>query len=164
MTKFRSDRVSLTRAELLQAALAGVMRGIEDIGVGHKYGADASKGWDMTIEGAFAECALAKHLGLYWAGKGAMREPDVGGIVDVRATRYETGKLIIHPDDPDDRPVFLLTGKDGKYRVRGWLVAGDGKKLKYWEELQPGRPAWCIPQIDLRPEREFWEWADGNMA
>ena len=95
------------------------------------------------------EMALAKHLGIYWDGKGQMRAPDVGDV-DVRTRSKHTYDLIVHDRDDDGRFIYLLTGGNGAYRFHGGIYAGDAKHERYWKDPAGGRPAYFIPQSDLQ--------------
>ena len=146
--------VELTPWEMLLAAQAGVMRQVENKKLGRRpaYGAGSAQDWQLNIEGALGEYALAKHLGLYWSGKGKLRAADVGDV-DVRTRSKPHYELILHDDDPDDRIFWLLTGVYGRYEVRGWIQGRDGKRPEYWSDPAGGRPAYFVPQSALnRPE------------
>jgi hypothetical protein len=77
-----SVTVELTVWEVIQAAQAGVMRQAENIKEKRKpaYGAGTENDWQLALEGCLGECALAKHLGIYWQGKGVLRDHDVGNF------------------------------------------------------------------------------------
>ena len=102
-------KVTLTSAEIQIASMVGVQRQIEDIKWNNheKLGEKKELAWQRHIEGALSECALAKHLGVYW-NKRPHNEPDVGEV-DVRTTHYLNGKLRIDPRDKDDKKYYLLT-------------------------------------------------------
>jgi len=143
--------IQLTPSEIMQAATIGVMRSAVSIqkGYKHNYGAHDKDTWQISIEGALGECALAKHLDIYWRGMGIVRGADVGDQ-DVRTAWRDNSHLIIHPDDPDNRKFWLLTGLNGKYTVRGWIWAKDAKKQEYWKDMQgTNRPAYFVPQSAL---------------
>ena len=110
----------------------------------------AADGWVRDIEGALGEVALAKALNVFIADHGDMKCPDVGDV-DVRMTMHENGRLIIHPDDPDDRAFYLVTGAYGDYVVRGWIRGGDAKRDEWWTDPSGGRPAYFVPQDALTP-------------
>jgi len=145
------EMIELTGWEMLLAAQAGCMRQVENLkkNRNHRHGASASNTWQMGVEGCLGEFALAKYLGVYWSGKGVLRAPDVGDV-DVRTSSKPHYRLILHPDDPDDRKFYLLTGLDGKYIVRGWIMGIDGKQDQYWEDPAGGRPAYFVPQSALQ--------------
>lgn len=143
-------QVSLDPSEMMLAAHAGVMRQVQNLKLGRKdaNGASTDSGWQINLEGALGEYALAKCLGLYWPGKGKLRAPDVGEV-DVRTTSRDNGRLILHPSDPDDRVFYLLTGVNGRYQVRGWIAGKDGKREEFWKDPAGGRPAFFVPQSAL---------------
>ena len=146
------EKIELNPHEIEVACLAGVQRQIENLSKGAKpaYGAGTSNDWQIALEGCLGEMALAKKLGCYWDGKGIKRAPDVGHV-DVRTTPRANGRLILHPDDPDDRFVCLLTGVNGSYTFRGGIFAREGKQQAYWEDPQ-GKNRWAffVPQDQLR--------------
>ena len=144
-------KISLTAAEIQIASMVGVQRQIEDIKWNNheKMGEKKELAWQRHIEGALSECALAKHLGVYW-NKRPYNEPDVGDV-DVRVTHYATGRLRIDSKDDDFKRYYLLTGLNGEYIIRGWLYGKDGKQMKYWTSPDPDRPpCYWIPQSELR--------------
>jgi hypothetical protein len=161
VTLTTTNKVTLTSWEMMMGAQAGVMRRVENIqhGAQHKHGGERKgNDWQLAIEGALGEMALAKYLGLYWSGKGRYRAHDVGGVgpgsplgYEVRTRSREDYDLILHPEDPDDRIVWLVVGKSGAYTVKGWIKAGDGKKDEYWKDPAGDRPAYFVPQNVLRP-------------
>lgn len=142
----------MTPAEMLLAAQAGVMRQVQNIRDGrkHAHGANDASGWQMHIEGAMGEAALAKFLGAYWGGKGQLRAPDVGDV-DVRTAAGPNHCLILHESDPDERRFYLLTGGNGRYQVRGSILGRDGKRPEHWKDPVGGRAAYFVPQSALEP-------------
>jgi len=142
--------IQLTSSEMMQAALIGSMRHIENLHKRRKdfYGATKDTGWQINIEGALGEMALSKFMNVYYAGTGILRAPDVGGH-DVRTRSRHDYDLILHPDDPDDRWFWLLTGINGRYWVHGRILAGEGKRPEWWADPAGGRPAYFVPQDAL---------------
>lgn len=142
--------VTLTYAEIFQAANAGVMRRIQRLRskIPNPKGYPAGNEWQMFIDGALAECALAKCLGKYWEGCGEINGVDVGDV-DVRSTKYENGMLIIHKTDDPNRKYYLLTGSEGKYTVRGWLWGYEAQQEKYYTSKSDRPPEFYVPQSDL---------------
>jgi len=138
--------IKLTAYEMLIAAQGGIMRQIENIKKSAEpyYGVSNTNDWQLHIEGCLGEFALAKFLNVWWGGKGNKRSPDVG-IYDVRTGSSHNYCLILHPNDPDDRIFWLVTGINGSYKVQGWMYARDGKKDEYWKDLGNGRPAFFVP-------------------
>lgn len=143
--------VVLTSAEILSAAMAGVMRETENIKLGRQpaYGASTSSNWQKNIEGALGECALAKALNLYWPGKGGFREHDVHNM-QVRSSERDDARLIIHKEDGDGDLFWLVTGKLGKYKVHGCISGEHAKREEWWSDPSgTGRPAYFVPREAL---------------
>ena len=144
--------ISLTDAEIFFAAQIGMMKQIEDVQRNKKSNTGEKKAgaWQRHIEGALAECAMAKYLGIFWS-KASWPSPDVGNV-EVRSTPYSFGDLRIKPDDPDHTKFYLLTGLNGTYTIRGWIYAIEGKKPEYWKRMDKDREEqfWC-PQANLHP-------------
>ena len=142
--------IELSPSEIQMAALVGTQRTVQCIqnGSRNRYGAKDTEAWQMSIEGAMGECALAKHLGIFWS-KGTPGATDVGPH-DVRQTHHSHGKLIVHPTDDDKRRFYLVTGLMGKYLIHGYMYGCDAKQTKYWADPQDtGRWAYFVPQSDL---------------
>ena len=139
----------------MTAAHAGVMRQVENLknGLPPRYGAGHQMDWQLHIEGALGEMALAKHLGLYWPGKGERGQPDLvhsGWVVEVRLAKRDDYDLRLHPHDKDHARYWLMTGINGSYSVRGWILGADGKKSEFWgDKWNTGRPAYWVPQSEL---------------
>ncbi len=154
--KTRQVVVTLTKAELFQAAHAGVVMGVQAAcaGLAGRFGLNQQRErWQRSIEGAIGEYAVASVLGVFWTGgRGIVGTADVGPV-EVRATSCNGGHLIIHPDDDDAKAFILVTGSAPTVTLRGWRFAGECKdKEKYWRQLNPMRSdgkAYCVPQIDL---------------
>lgn len=142
--------VKLTSYEMMMAAHAGALRQIENLNKNRQaaYGAGTKNDWQLHIEGCMGEFALAKHLGIFFNGKGKFRGTDVGDV-DVRTRSSHSYDLILHPRDPDDLKFYLVTGNNGIYRVHGWIYGRDGKDKKYWADPAGGRPAFFIPKSEL---------------
>ena len=143
------NKVTLTQYEMVTAAMAGVFRHAENManGVKDRHCANEKNGWQVHIDGALAECALAKWIDRYWEGKGTRGGSDVGPY-DVRHAISDNLRLIIHDYDPDQRIFFFVTGSNGQYAVQGGIRAIDGKKKQYWWADAPS-PAYFIPKDRL---------------
>jgi len=136
--------------EVLEAALVGVMRQIEQMKkeASHAHGADEETSWQMHIVGAIGEKVLAKHKNLYWS-KGKVRDLDVGPY-QVRAAVEHYKRLILHPTDEDHHRFYFVTGSGREYRIRGWIQCGDGKRQEYWQDpTKKNRYAFFVPTDKL---------------
>lgn len=148
--------VDLTLQELILAAHVGIRREVSARAVGrqnaHGFNGDTADGWSMHVEGAAAECALAKHLGGYWpmtVGRLDL-EGDVGEGIHVRSSRRRDACLILHPDDADEGVFWLVVGQAPHFVVVGSAVGVEGKIERFWRE-DTGRPAFFVPQAELLP-------------
>ena len=118
--------IRLTLPEVVVAAIVGVMRRVQDLRAQRhdRYGLESKhNAWQIDIEGACAEKAVAKWLGVYWAGAlGDLRADDVGQL-QVRSSSHADARLIVHPKDPDGRRFVLVIGSAPWYRLTGWMLA-----------------------------------------
>jgi hypothetical protein len=150
----------LTEHELQQIAFVAAQRHCYDLSRGRKnrYGAPERLSMLRHYEGAFGEYVVAKAFRAFWNGSvGNFNADDVVvdvpgvGPVQVRATQWPDGHMLIHRDDKDHRRYYLVTinGKIG--RIAGWRLARDCKRPELWGERreQPGRPCFWVPQKDL---------------
>jgi hypothetical protein len=162
--------IKLAWPELTNAAMVGCLRQISAIQRNRicVRGRPARSGdwqWDAHIEGACAELAVAKYLGLFWHAllpKLSQRaHPDVGRNIQVKR-RPENGRgrdLRLHENDLDDAPYVLVVGTAPTYELRGWILGVDGKQAEY---LNPGdgRPCYFVPREKLRPMSDLRDISD----
>jgi len=143
--------VRLSSGEIFQGAVMGVIRRLRNTEAGRKelYNAPKHGGWERNIEGALGEMAIAKHLNVFIADHTDRKCPDVGDV-DVRMSTHDDACLIVHPNDPDDRDIYLVTGFLGDYVIRGWMNSKDAKQQKWWRDPVGGRPAYFVPQGELK--------------
>lgn len=151
-------RLELTQEEVRRAALVGVQRHVENLYAGR---ADThalrSDGWGEHITGAIGELAVARALGIEWTRQTfrTRHDGDAGGH-EVRATIYDAGALILHPDDPDHRYFYLVTGRPPIVDVRGWILGSNGKQRQWWDTKRTRAGAYMVPQealIKLKAEQ-----------
>jgi hypothetical protein len=141
--------ITLSASEMLLAAQAGVMRTVENLVRGnHGAHGSAADDWSMSIEGALAEWAAAKALGINWPGKGKMRGPDAGNL-QIRSTRNPKGCLMLHPSDEDGAVFVLMIGQANEWIPAGWIRAEDGKQKQWWR-TDIRSPAYLVPQPELK--------------
>jgi hypothetical protein len=130
--------------------LRSVYRGSEARGI-----EDDNELWAGHIEGAGAECAVGKALGIPWqAGVDEFGEPDVGPY-HVRQTPKRHGYLIIRPKDNDDEIFILATGRIPLFQIVGWLTPREAREL-VTPTSRNGRPPACfVEQGYLHPMSEL---------
>lgn len=100
-----------------------------------------------------AEIAAAKFANVWPAAFASVGSDnngeDVGGA-QIRSTRHETGRLLIHPEDRDEQIFVLVIGALPTYRLVGWMRASDAKRPEWWDEEKMWRcPCWAVPQDAL---------------
>ncbi len=137
--------------------MVGVSRHIKGHRKKGQYGVDNRKlGWQINIDGACGEMAVAKWMGRYWDGAlGDFTAKDVGKL-QVRTNPNDWGDLILHPKDADDDVFILVLSHNAPiYKLQGWLYGREGKQTQWWRDGEKGRPAFFVPQSALRSVDEL---------
>ena len=147
--------IRLSWFEAYQAAQVGAMRRIEALKRSRPepHGAPTSDLWGIDVESAAAELAVAKALNTFWhslASRPEVLPGDVGSL-QVRSTPLPNGCLIVHHKDESDAPFVLVTGRVPLFDVVGWILGDDAKIDRFWKDPGTGRPAFFVPQKELRP-------------
>ena len=119
-----------------------------------KYGAQRDRQatrLQRNRDGFGGEEAVAKWMGVSRTQRGIVLSgfaPDLDNHVQVRQTTYESGCLILHPEDPPGVYV-LAVGALPTFRLAGWLHSSLGRHPAYWRTDVPF-PAYFVPQSMLR--------------
>lgn len=142
--------VVLTPEELRICAWVGKMRqeNAEKLHRAPGLGPSHASGGLLHIRGAECEFACSLMLNLSWRPAiGQIDQRDVGGLIEVRSTVLQNGKLIIKPTDDD--AIFALIVKEGvtRFRFGGWIFSSEAKL--YPLVTGKGDPAHFIKQRDL---------------
>ena len=91
--------------------MAGVIRRLRALqrqaAPGHKIDDASAPCWQIDIEGALAEYAIAKALDQFWTGISHTGASDVGKIDEVRHTAHPSGNLLLYPKDHDKARYWL---------------------------------------------------------
>ena len=143
--------IHLTEEEIKHAISVGCARQMSSIKKNLK-NANGFEGdeWGVNIEGAMGELATAKALNMNWdATVDTFKANDLEGI-QVRTRSNHYWDLIIRPNDDDEAIWVLVTGKNGKYVVRGWCYGHEGKKKQWLKDYANRPPAYFIPQKFLK--------------
>jgi hypothetical protein len=147
-----TSAVTLTWRELAIAAGVGVQRRIRSMaqGLTDSYGYNGEEDvWTREINGAAAEMAVAKALGIYWdAGVNTFKLPDVGDL-QVRHTVRVDGCLILRSHDSDSDSYVLVVGKPPELTIVGGIQGCDGKSDEWIRDPGSVRPAYFVPQSSL---------------
>jgi hypothetical protein len=147
--------VTLSSAEIETASYVGFRRGQSALTNGyHDDAAERRPHHTTHIEGAVAECVVAKALGVYWDPSfrlnreiGDMITP-TGTRVEVRYTRRAHGRLPLHERDPDEHIAVLVRGGYRRFEIVGGILIESGKIPDYWDETLE-RPCFMVPASDL---------------
>lgn len=152
--------VSLSPQEIAMAAHIGCQRHIEALARHRKdqHGANEYHGWQLHVEGACGEMALAKCLGLHWEGTvNTFRRGGDVGTMQVRTRSKHDYELIIRKSDKPEAMYWLVTGVAPSYRVHGWIRGHECQKHPEWQFKWGGREeSWFVPQSALN-QPEDWQ-------
>lgn len=143
--------IVLTPSEYLQAHLGAGLRftARRKTSSVRAYGQAANL--NDEILGVASEMAVAKALNVFYtASPGRPDRDDVAGL-QVRCTTRQNGSLIVHPADPDELVcVLVLADLDRlSFTVAGWMRTAEAKRQEWWR-TDTGRPAYFVPQHELR--------------
>lgn len=157
--------VRLSYPEMVNAAQVGVMREIADIKKGRVNQYAGGRNWQNQVAGALGECAAAKGIQVYWSmGVNTYQEPDVG-IYQVRTRPKHEFDLILREQDKDDEIFILVTGKNDKYILQGWILGSYGKQKRYLKDPTGKRPAaYFVPQKDLELMERLGPYIDAYQS
>jgi hypothetical protein len=151
--KIQPAIVELSLKEIREGAIAGIDRQLKCRMRGTfkaKRISEQPTIWDMDIEGACAEIAVAKLLQMKWTGDvDTFKGADVDNFIQVRHTIKddEYAHLFIMADDNREHAYVFVRGVCPAYKVVGWIW-GDAvvdfklneKTKTYWikqEQLTP---------------------------
>lgn len=115
---------------------------------------DQLSDWAWDVEGALAEMAFAKWLGVYYTPKNLDgKRPDVAGN-QVRSTAHVEGHLYFRENDKVNAHQRFVLGivYRGKVWFVGWFVGTDCMKDEFWSERDD---AWRVPQSKLYSMGKF---------
>lgn len=104
-----------------------------------------------TAESIGAEYAVAQYFGIqdFSASESRFkRTADVGSIIEVKWTKYDSGSLIIYDTDRTTDIAILVTGKSPNYVLKGWIPIAIAKNQKWRRRDQP---TYWLEQYHLHP-------------
>lgn len=142
--------VRLTPIEVAVAAMVGVNRQNTAIRDGRpdRHGFEGP-GWNVHIEGAAGEMAVAKALGIYWpCAVNTFKMPDVGRL-QVRTRSDKKYDLIVRHCDSPHEVFVLVIGRVPTFEVVGWIKGVDAQRDEWLQDYGGRPPAWFVPQKAL---------------
>lgn len=153
--------VILTDTELIEAFGAAARRNDYHKQNRNKETYSRSKGklsaFQAAWQGTMGELATAKFFGLKWTpfSRNWKKIPaDVGGHIEVRATIYRTGDLLLHPKDKDARAYVLARLLPPNIvDLAGWMTGDEAKQEQFWQPATGNwrYPCYRVPQTSLHP-------------
>lgn len=152
-----SVEITLTRDEIVFAAQGGLMRNIENLLKGGKprFGHPYEQLWARHINGAHAELAVAKYLGVYWTPvyeKWANGLPDLPGGREVRSITRPGKPLAFYEGNKPERKYLLVHVETPKLTLIGWLFGHEIMRDEWLAGTDDkGKRRWEAPQSALRP-------------
>ena len=152
--------ITLTNRELTMAAECGIMRNIACIIDGRKpaHGFDDEDGsWNVHVEGACGEVAVAKLLGRFWSPTvNTFHAADIGLKIQVRTRSRHDYDLLVRSSDEASHAVVCVTGLAPRFAAHGYMIAQDARRDE-WVQTHGGRPpAWFIPKKHLLDIRDLF--------
>jgi hypothetical protein len=151
--------IQLDWSEVLAAGNIGLMRRVASLknGIKDQTHDQRPEFWRQDIEGACAEMACCKALGIYWtAGINTFKAPDAANNVQIRYTPSSRNSLIIRPHDPDEDVYFLISGAVPNYTVHGWIKGSEGKQEQFLKDANNiGKTAFFVPQQALNTVESY---------
>ena len=158
-------KVTLTPDEIHLAAIAGVSRRVDSMksGISNQRQSDTSD-WAIDIEGACAELAVAKEMGIFWFGHvRSFKNADVGSL-HVRSTVHHDGHLIVREKDPDDAVFVLVTCDCPTYTIVGGISGAKARALgKEVPHRRGDGVTWWVAQKDLADADRILNWAKDRV-
>lgn len=119
---------------------------------------DDSLRWNLTVEGAMAEAAVAQYFDAFWTGArfGPTQQHDIGNM-EVRSTHHQNGHMHIYERNDDACPfIFVVTDFNSlSCNIVGWIYGRDAKRPEWIREGRPGGACYWVPQSALRPPEEL---------
>ena len=146
--------VPLTPEQWLGVGLLGNMRQVGQLWAAHEEatGGDPDDATDNHTLGVAGELGAHLSLNLRWTSFSTRCRhwPDVGRRIEVRATDWPDGCLIIQPRDRPDRPFVLALIEPPHVRLAGWMLGREAKVDRWKRTNRNGAPVWYVPQWALR--------------
>ena len=147
--------ITLEPYEIIMGAMVGVRRRVSSIAKKLDRGSTQGDPWGIDVEGALAEVAVAKALGIYFSGSvDTYKSPDLVGI-QVRWTPLDQGRLIVRDNDCDNENYILVTGTCPNYKISGWIEGFNAKDSQYISAPNGRSAAYFVPQESLKPMRIY---------
>jgi hypothetical protein len=117
------------------------------------------KALEIHLLGAAGEMAVASYLGLkehlFKETEAKRGSEDLPGNIDVKTRSKSRYDLIVQKNEDPRKKYVLVTVERQKTLIHGWCYGKDAMKDEYWADYAGGRPAYFVPQSQLRPMEEL---------
>lgn len=146
----------LSMAEFAVAVQSAMTRMLISAGQGINHASTYKRTWlrrlHEEVVGCLAELAMGKFIDRYFIPEvGTFHtKPDCLHDIEVRATAWEDGSLIIRDNDADDRRYVFCVVSGKSVEIMGWLYGYEAKKNEYIRNPNAYRASWFVPQAKLR--------------
>lgn len=116
------------------------------------------KALEIHLLGAAGEMAVASYLGLkehlFKETEAKRGSDDLPGI-DVKTRSKHSRDLIVQKRESPEKKFVLVTIEKQRTLIWGWCYGEEAMKDEYWADYAGGRPAYFVPQSELRPMEEL---------
>lgn len=134
--------------------------------VGRDHGASSNRTISRrladSVLGELGELAVSRATGLeIMSAYGDTASGDIEGGIEVRATEYRGGHLLLHDSSPNDLKYVLVVISGIDANVCGWITASDGKLKEYWRKGNPD--CYYVPQEKLLPIESIKEGNENGL-
>lgn len=150
--------IKLTKEEFLIGTMIGSYRNMR-ANKNNKKDAHGFEddGWEAHIEGACAEIAAYKLLGVFWSPSiDKQKEPGGdGGYYEVRRRSKQDYDHLIRTDDAAARIHIMVVGEAPSFRVVGWIWGHEARQDRWWKNHGNRGWAWFVPQGALHDMSEL---------
>jgi hypothetical protein len=143
--------ITLNPDEIQYGANVGIMRSMDSIRGGfNKPSFYQKRDWNVDIEGALAEMAMAKMLNVYWDGHiKSFKNADIDGQFQIKSTNHRNGSLVFRPADKEVYTYILVITDCPHYTIVGGISGRRAVKFPLKPADSKGPEARWISQNDL---------------
>jgi hypothetical protein len=147
---FTAEERRLAMEEGVRRQSVNEAKGLRGRNSGPMFG---KKALEAHLLGAAGEMAVASYMGLkehLYAEKEAKRGScDLPGI-DVKTRSKASYDLIVQKREDPRKKFVLVTIEKQRTLLWGWCYGSEAMDEKYWADPARGRPAYFVPQSELR--------------
>ena len=148
---FTAEERRLAMEEGIRRQSVNEAKGLRGRNKGPRFG---DKALEVHLLGAAGEMAVASYMGLkehLYTEKEARRgSDDLPGGIDVKTRSKHKYDLLVQRNENPSRKFVLVTIQDQKTLIHGWAFGEDCMKEQFWADPARGRPAYFVPQSELR--------------